>query len=90
MVAEFVAFEGFVFSALAAERVNSDDYLKGQEDQPDVHAFDRAFESPGVPTSYVAENARAGLLSDRALIQSERGSCFNLKHGFQVENRLIL
>ena len=58
--AELVAFEGLVFSALAAERVDRDDYLKGQENQPDVHAFVRAFRSPPVPKSYIAENARAG------------------------------
>ena len=88
--AELVAFEGFVFSAFAAERVDRDDYLEGQEDQPDVHALVRAFRSPPVPKSYVAENARAIFLRDGALIRSERVSCFRLKHGFQVGARLIL
>ena len=88
--AELVAFEGVVFSAFAAERVDGDDHLKGQEDQPEVHAFVRAFETPPVPKGYVAEKAQAGFLRKRALIQPERVSGFKLKHEFQFETRLIL
>jgi hypothetical protein len=70
-ITEFVAFEGFVFSAFAEKGVNRDDHLKGQEDQPEVHAFVRAFCLPPAPKSYVAENAGIDLSICGVLIQSE-------------------
>ena len=41
-----ITFEGLVFTALADEREDGHENLKGQEDQEDVHACVRALRLP--------------------------------------------